>query len=157
MQYLSSKAQKRKHNGLQTVLLILCSVKTLVLRVCNSFQSAFQTYYIMPGMKVSFSKLEGSSQLNVISLPTGLICVLERKFCRSLKIVFPFVFRYADTCMGIQENAPLTNIHVIYTDVVNLLISNNHGGGFSIDNAYSMESFVLDFKPSFWRLFCPHC
>lgn len=46
--------------------------------------------------------------------------ILESKDYRILDIVFQLVFGYADTWMWFQEGAPMTNIHVIYTDLAHV-------------------------------------
>lgn len=53
---LSSQTIKTRTNGLLTLPSMFSSVKTSVLRGFNSVLSGFQKYYIVPGMKVDFSK-----------------------------------------------------------------------------------------------------
>ena len=156
-QYLSSQTLSTKPSGLQTVPRLFSSVKTAVLRGCNSILSEFQRYYIMPGMKVDLSKHEGSAQLNGIFLPTGLRGMVEGKDYRVLDIVFPFVFGYADIWLGSQDEAPLTRIHVFYTDLVNRLMSNNHSRGWSAADMDELQNAVREFKKLLWCVFGPHC
>ena len=111
----------------------------------------------MPGMKVDLSKHEGSAQLNGIFLPTGLRGMVEGKDYRVLDIVFPFVFGYADIWLGSQDEAPLTRIHVFYTDLVNRLMSNNHSRGWSAADMDELQNAVREFKKLLWCVFGPHC
>lgn len=57
-----------------------------------------------------------------------------------LDIVFPFAFGYVDTCKGFQDDAVLTDIHALYTDVVNLSMPTNYSTGWSKDDMDAIMS-----------------
>lgn len=71
----------------------------------------------MPGLKLDFSKHDGSSQLNGILLQTGLRGMLEGNDCSALELFFSFVFPYVDTWMGYKDGSLLTQIHVRYAEI----------------------------------------
>lgn len=68
----------------------------------------------MPGMNLECSKHEVSFQLNGTFEPTSSRGILAVKDSRYLNM-FPICIREADSWMGWEDNAPLTNIHVQYT------------------------------------------
>lgn len=161
-QYLSSQSLVTQHTGPKKNQGMFSSVRTAVLRGCNSVLSEFQKYYIIQRMKVDFSKHKGSSQLNGIFLAIVLRWMLEGKNKRlwisSFSLyLFRFVFGYIDTWMGFQDESPPTNIHDQYTYIVNRLISNNYSTWWSKDDVEEMSSSIRQFKKSMWRLFSSHC
>ena len=157
IQYMSSAELYTKNPGRGKRPRLFSSIRTSVLRGCNTVLAEFQKYYVMPGVKVDFSKHEGSSQLNGIFVQDGLRGMLEGKDYRTLDMFFPFIFGYVDSWLGYAEDAPLTKIHVMYTDLVNRLMSNNNGNGWSTGELQDLRSAVHLFKEHVWTLFGPHC
>lgn len=155
--YLSSKLLSTKQSGRGKKPRVFNSIKTAVLRGCNTVLAEFQKYYVPPGLRVDFSKHEGSSQLNGIFVQDGLRGMLEGKDYRTLDCFFPFIFAYVDSWLGYSEEAPLTKIHVLYTDLVNRLMSDNYSNGWSDAELQDLRSTVLTFKKQVWSLFGPHC
>lgn len=157
IQYVSSNDLYTKHSGRGKRPRMFSSIRTSVLRGCNTALAEFQKYYVMPGVKVDFSKHEGSSQLNGIFVQDGLRGMLEGKDYRTLDMSFPFIFGYVGTWLGYYEDASLTRVHVMYTDLVNRVMSDNNSNGWSTEDLEELRSTVLLFKKQVWALFGPHC
>lgn len=73
-----------------------------IIRGCNPASSEFQKYYTIPVMNVDTSKNKDSSQLDRSFIPIGLRKMLNGKDLWYLHVVFPLVFGYADTLLGLQ-------------------------------------------------------
>ena len=131
----------------------LASIRTAVLRGCNSVLRYFQTHSVMPGTRIDFSKSYCSSSLNGLYPSTGLRGMLEGKDFKALDTVFPFIFAYVDTWLGQHSEAPLTSIHSRYTSLVQQVISDNDGLGWSPDCLTSLEESISSFKEDMTTLF----
>lgn len=83
--------------------------------------------------------------------------MLEGKENRALDIVFPFVLAYVDTWTGFQDDAPLTKLHVQYTELTNRLMTDNFHNGWSSSDLDNIRVSISTFKHAFWTLFGPHC
>lgn len=96
MPYISSSALSTKSSGSSSKPRLFSSIKTSLLRYCNTVPYEFQRYYFMSGMKVDLSQHEVSSDLKCIFLQTGLRVMLEGNEYRDLDLFFLFVFEHAD-------------------------------------------------------------
>ena len=155
--YLGSNTLHTNPSSSKRSQRLFSSVRASVLRGCNTVLSVFQNEYMMPGTRVDFSKKEGSSQLNGIYMTRGLRGMLEGKDYRALDVMFPFVFGYVDCWLGTSAEASLTKIHVSYTDLVNRLMTDNFGEGWSAADFSDMQKEVSAFKEDISKLFGPHC
>lgn len=124
-----------------------------MIRGCDTLVSEFQELYIMSGMNVDVSKNRDSSQLDMIFLRTGLRGITECKDYRYLDEVSRFVFGYADTWMGFEDNAPLSKINVQNTERSNRMMSEKHSKGWSTKDLDDMRNSVSTFKKAVWDLF----
>lgn len=106
-------------------------------------------------MRVYLCKLEGSSQLNGILLPTELDGLLYGKDYRYLDVVFYFFFAYADTCMDSQDDTPLNKVYVQYTELKNCLMTDNDSDGQSSASITTELAAVSNFERSVRELFGP--
>lgn len=79
--------------------------------------------------------------------------MLKGKDYTVLEIVFPFVYVYSHDWMVLEEDAHLTHIHVLYTEIDNGLMSNNYSREWSTDDVNAKRSSAWAFKISFWCLF----
>lgn len=77
----------------------------------------------MPGVNLDVSNHKSYSKVNGTLPPDGLRGVLECKDYRYLDIVSPFVLGCVDTWMALEDNPPLTKIHIQHTELSNRLMS----------------------------------
>lgn len=71
--------------------------------------------------------------------------------------VFTFVFGYADTWMGLQDDDTLIHTHVLYTSMFTELLSKNYFKVKSTKYVDNMISNVTMTKTSIWLFFVPYC
>ena len=136
-----------------------CSLRHTVLKGCNSLLRSIQDLYTMPGIRYDFSKKECSTALNGIYTNTGLRGMLEGKDYKVLDTIFPIVFAYVDTWLSDNDSAPLTEVHTLYTDIINTILSDNHGNGWIADDLDTLQSEIKIFKTKMVGLFhdcCPN-
>jgi hypothetical protein len=154
--YLSSPllatipTQRRKKTRL------FSSLRTAVLRGCNTILSVFQDEYITSATRVDFSKKEASSQLNGIYTSAGVRGMLEGKDHKNLDAFFPFVFSYVDVWLGYENKAPLTMVYTMYVDIVNKLTTDNFGNGWTADDRKTLRDSIHVFKKLVSSVFRPH-
>jgi hypothetical protein len=72
--------------------------------------------------------------------------MLEGKDFHNLDAYFPFIFAYVDGWLGYENKAPLTKVHTTYTDIVNTLLSDNFGQGWTDMDLENMRSQIQSFK-----------
>ena len=155
MYYLSATSSTAQVNGRSRTYM---SIRKQVLRGCNTVLRFFEQHYVMPGVRLDFSKKECSSQLNGIYTSTGLRGMLEGKDYRNLDYFFPFVYAYVDGWLGNHDTAPLTSIHTKYTDIMQQLYSDNHGFGWNDQALVEFNDTLHHFKTdmtSLFQVFCP--
>ena len=131
----------------------MSSLRSSILRGCNTILRFFQSHSFMPGTRIDFSKKDCSSQLNGIYTSTGLRGMLEGKDYKALDTVFPFVFAYVDIWLQQETEASLTSVHVNYTDLVQQIMSDNNGLGWSEESLSSLEDRISSFKQEMSDLF----
>jgi hypothetical protein len=112
-----------------------------------------QEHYITNSIRIDFSKKEASSQLNGIYVTAGVRGMLEGKDFHNLDAYFPFIFGYVDCWLGYEHEAPLTKVHTAYTDIVNTLLSDNLGVGWTDMDLENMQSRIQSFKAMVSDLF----
>ena len=134
-----------------------CSLRHTVLKGCNSLLRSIQDLYTMPGIRYDFSKKECSTALNGIYTNTGLRGMLEGKDYKVLDTIFPIVFAYVDTWLSDNDSAPLTEVHALYTDIINTILSDNHGNGWIADDLDTLQSELKLFKTKMVGLFHDCC
>jgi len=100
---------------------VIGSMKNQILKACNSILRDIQENNHTPGLHFDFSTKDCSKQLNGIFTNDGLKGMLEGKDYRNLDYVFPFVTAFIDKITGQNNNPELTEINIIYTDIVNEL------------------------------------
>lgn len=66
--------------------------------------------------------------------------MLEGKHYRVSDILVPFIYIFADTFLRLQDDAPFTDINLLYTSLLNKLLSNNYSKGWSTKNLDNMKS-----------------
>lgn len=98
------------------------SCKSQLLNGCNNLLSAYQKEFPIPGLQVSFSTAQKSSQLNGFFTSTGVKGMLEGKDYAAVDTVFPFIAAFLDRAIGCADNPALTTVHTLYSDIVNQLL-----------------------------------
>lgn len=67
---------------------------------------------------VDFSTVDTSSKLNRLFTGTGLSGMLEGKDYLTFDMVFSFIACFIERATGLFEQAPMTSLHTMYSDLV---------------------------------------
>lgn len=70
--------------------------------------------------------------------------------------IFLFVFAYDDKWTGFSEELPLTMIHLQYTGIGNVLMSDNYSNGWSTKDLANSGKTMWNYKKAFWKILGPH-
>lgn len=73
----------------------------------------------MPGVRIDFGKVCGTSGLDGILTKNGLNGMLEGRDYKGLDKVFPFIAAFLDRCTGHERTVPMTRVHTMYSEIVN--------------------------------------
>ena len=129
------------------------SVQLSVLRGINSLLATIERDYFVPGLTIDFSTSEIGQQLNGLFLNQGLRGMLEGRHFKSLDMVFPFVAAFIDFCCDELEQAPLTTLLSMYSELLFKCLWKKDWTPIDLE---SLHSKILVFKQLFTDIFQQH-
>ena len=132
------------------------SMKTAILRGCNSLLAAIQNQYPLSGVNVDFSKKEASTSLNGLFTADGLKGMLEAKEYRAIDYVFPFVAAFVDRALGNEKNPHQTIIHSMYSGLLRYILCDIRGE-VGKDIRCEIQMRVSNLKKKVVEIYGPHC
>lgn len=135
----------------------LSSLKTLLLRACNSYLSFINDTHSLPDLNVDFSRKDSSLQLNGLFLHSGVRGMLEGKDYRNVDKVFPFVMAFVDRVLGHTTSCPLTNIAVLYSEIRLVHLHQYAHAGCSAKDISILKQKIDSLKECTIQLFKDHC
>lgn len=111
--YISSGAIQTNWESMPSQLNWLVPVRKSVLHGCNTYIVIIKKNCRRWSLKLSFS-MGKSSDLNVLSMNTGMRGLLEGKNFPILDIVFRFVALFIDRATELAEHTPMIRLHFTY-------------------------------------------
>lgn len=112
---------------------------------------------MLSGVKVDFSELEGTSQRNGLFLSSGLRGMLEGKDYRILDMIFQFVCGYVDVWTIYRDDARLSKVPSLYSQLRNHLWYHNCSKVWSTQDLEDLRGRASKFKICSWEFFNENC
>lgn len=128
-----------------------------LLRGSNALVTAMVKEYPAAGLHIGSSINELSFELNGVFMSDGLLGMLEGKEFLCLDMLFSFVNASIDRVIGCDDTAPLTSVHVKYSDSTDSLTAVHRGKGWHTKGIKSVLDDVYSFKKSMVGLFHESC
>lgn len=132
-------------------------VRTRILRGCNALLATIEREGEVPGVRIDFGKVCGTSGLDGIFTKNGLKGMLEGRDYKGLDKVFPFVAAFIDRCTGHERTAPMTRVHTMYSEIVNEVTGDGEYKIRSEEELVKLEERVKEFKRELVERFDDHC
>lgn len=132
------------------------SLRAAILRTLNMFLRDVATESTGFNLNINFAKTNGTDAFDGLFKDHGLVGMLEGKDYKCIDQVAPFFGAIADRLCGEIEDAPITSIFTMYTDMMQMVLRLRDKFVWGEEQIADMKQMIHDFKTFTVDILCQY-